>query len=383
MDRAQRRAATDGLIGTLRSPSALVQYSTAIALQNLWSEDATSDVEALRAVNAVLAAALFEGPPSQGAYGPGLALLKINGEVVATLTSLTPEELVDKVESWVTSHPDLLPPLADQPWGLLLAAVKKNADAARRQEAKTILVREKPLAAVDAIARYLRGGERSTQPWADMADLLTGITGLAFPRTPPAEDLGGVVDKWMKEWDEHLKGQKGDTYRRYSWQRFERGVARANEDPTPENWQAADRLRTILLHELDGPEDIPKDASPPAKGLIEKMLTGKASFAEALKNLQEGAASEQQIVFIGKMEQVADSEGGKAIGRQFLDQVVAYTRKQDRAQIRASLARLLTTVTSVPLLFRPDATPKEVSTLIDQWLEKVRQGEQEVAAGAD
>jgi len=384
VDRAQRRAATDALMVALRAPSSQVQYGAAVALQGLWSEDAASDMEALRVVNAALAASLLEAQPSPSAYGPGLALLRINSpgnSSSVTLTSLTPEELRDEAEAWVADHPDLLPPLADQPWELLLAKVRRDTDPEGRQQAKAILVREKPLAAVDTLARYLKSGKLSTQLWADMADVLTGITGRQFPRTPPAENPGALVDQWMKDQEEYLKGQKGDAYRRYSWQRFERAVARANEDPTQENLQQVERLRTILLHQLDAPADFPQGASVMATGLIEKMLAAKAVFAQALKDLQQATASEQQIVYIGKMQQVTDGEGGKAISRQFLDAVVACTRKQERPLILASLARLLTTITGVPLLFGQDVTAKDVNNIIDQWLEKVRQSEKAEAAG--
>ncbi len=380
---ADRKTAMGVLIPALHAQFPQIRYAAALALKQIWTAGEGRDLEALRAVNAALAGSLFDMSVSSESYGPGLALFEINnvdrvtpkaGGPAIRPASLTPEELRDQVESWVAENPDLLPPLDQQPWQLLLATVGRNPDPAARQEARGILVRKRPLLAVDTIARYLRSGTLDAALWRDLADVLAGITGQEFPRTLPPEP-GVVVSRWMQEWEEHLKGRRDEAHRRYSWQRFERAVALARNEPTGARFEEVRHLREILLHQFDALADMPEDASPRARELIEGMLGAKANCVEAVKGLQGDPSDHQKRVYIGRMEQVADSEGGKAIARQFLGELVALARKEESQQILNQVARLLTSITDVPLQLPAELTPAARGKVIEDWLGMVRQYE--------
>jgi len=377
----ERRAATAALIPALRAPSAEIRYAAAVGLGGLWDGAGQQDVETLRAVNAALVAALFEASVDAEVYGPGPALFEINdigvpdSGGVSRPTSLAPTELRDQVAAWAATHPEALPPLEQQPWQLLVARITRSADPAVRAEARALLVRVKPLEAVEMLLRYLGSDELAGPLWSELGDILTELTGVEFPPQGSGGERRAAVELWTQRWDEQLKTRRDEAHRAYSWERFERAVARASSAPGVEALERVEQLREILICQFDSLESVPEDASPSARELVEEVLSAKQQFIEALAGLEQASTYGQKLTYVKKLEEVAEGEGGNTIVRQFLDKLTAIMRVEDSDQILNRLARLLTPATGVPLLFDSQFTLRERNNAIDMWLQMVREYE--------
>jgi len=378
-----RSSASQALIAALEAPSVQVRYAAATALKELWKKGAAAgERETIRKVNAALVAALFEATTPAEVYGPGLALFEINGIRLSAAStgmqrpaSLSPQELKETVARWASDNPQLLPPMEEQPWPLLLATVRLAGTGAARAQARRLLIRRRPLNAVDALIRYLAAPGLSEAMWKELGDILSEISGVPFPPAAATTDREALVALWMKQWDEHLKTQKDEAHRLYSWQRFERAVAASSIEPTDEMLTRLRQLRQIIIWQFDGPDKIPQDASPTAKEMVSEVLQAKARFLAALSGLKQATEHGQKLGYVKKLQEVAQGPDGKIIVRQSLGEFVGILRAEERLQVLNTLAALLTKATGVPLQFPPGQSAEERRNMVDEWLKKVQQYE--------
>ena len=368
----QRLAATEALIPAMQAPHPQIPYAAATALGSIWSAGGTDQIDTLREVNATLAAAVLERPPDARTYAPALALIEINGIETPTIrkpSSLPTAVLSEVCQAWVARSPQLLPPLREQPWPLLLARLAKGESAAAQQEGKEALVLVKPLPVVDRILEMLRDETTSPPLWGELADVIGAVSGVTYPKGTGPEDWAAVADNWMAKWDQALKGRKDDAHRLYSWQRLEGAIDRARGDTSPGTAERLAALRSVLIHQLDSPEDMPADSAPRTREMLEKPLVAKQGILGALADLRAAVRPDEKMVAIDRIRDLADTDELKAITLLHLDALVAAAREEDRRdrEVLDAYAGLLTALTGVPLNLRQGDELKRREA-IDAWL---------------
>ena len=379
---APARGATDALLEGLTAPSARVRYASAKALGGIWAGGDNGE-ERVKGLNAALLSATYadayEGRGAE-AYAPLMALIRINGIPIdqggaATLSSVPLAGLRSQVGGYMARNSEILPAFEDQPWELLMAVLLRRPRSKMGRQAKQILVRRKPLVAIESITRTLRRGKvkPGTPRWAELADVLTGISGVRIERDPDGKAAEVVAD-WTDRWLEALQGRSAENYRTYSLHRLERIIDRAKVDPRPEVLEAVETMKSVLLHQLNSPQQLPENISPEVRDLLEHPLGLKQEFAEAVKFFRDNQQAHRRLQSVKKMQRVVDRPEGTRVARQFLDQLVEFSRKEERRQLLVSLARLLRNITGVPIVFG-EQSREERSRTIDKWLEKVRQQE--------
>jgi hypothetical protein len=377
------RGATDALMEGLTASSARIRYASARALGGIWA-GADNGEERVKNINAALLSATYadayEGRGAE-AYAPIMALIRINDIPIdqggaATLSSVPLASLRSQVGRYMSQNSEALPAFEDQPWELLMAALLRRPRSQMGRQAKQTLVRRKPLAAIESITRTLRRGrvKPGSNRWAELADVLTGISGVKIERDPEGV-AAEVVTDWTNRWLEALRGRTAEQYRTYSLHRLERIIGRAKVDPSPEVLNAVETMKSVLLHQLESPQQLPENISPEVRDLLEHPLELKQEFAEAVTFFRKNQQAHRRLQSAKKMQRVVDRPEGKRVARQFLEQLVQFARQEERRQILVSLARLLRNITGVPIVFG-EQSREERSRTIDKWLEKVRQQEE-------
>lgn len=372
------RPATDALKEALNAPSSQIRYAAARALGNAWSGSGEA-TDQVRQLNAALLANTYSAAFTRRgaeAYGPVLALIQINRISIdkggkPTVTSVPLQALRQQVGRWMARNPDALPAVEDQPWELLFARLLRQPRSDAGQNAKDLLIRRKALEAIRAITRTL-GSDRvrvGTTRWQELADLLTGISGVEMPRD---SDMAGyeLVADWSDRWLEALQGRAGEKYRAYSIERFERAISEAKDDPRPEVLNQVEQIKTVLLHQLKSPDQLPENISPEARDLLEKPLAIKGQFATAVKAFAEDEQAHRRLQSVKRMQRLVSENEGPRVARQFLDQLVDFSRKEERRQILVALARLLRNSTGVPIVFG-ELSRDERNQRLDAWVEQV------------
>ena len=397
-------AATYVLTDVLESRSALCRYAAAVALGDIWQEADESSTDLPR-VNAALMAAMcaarYAGEPA-GLYGPGLALGRINGigedpskrvsavEASGALQKLSPGDLRKVISLWAARHPQLLPELEDQPWELQLDQVVISRTSAQGRKAKGLLVRNKPLGAVETVTSYLRRDEEEVpeELWRELGAVLTGITGVAFPGENPTAARNVQVDLWLEQWTDGLKGHKEEPYRRYAFRAFEKLIQELRTYPGPQTAEYVELFKNALLFMLDSPADIPVDASRGAKSLLEVPLSLKRDFQEEIAALNEADTFPAKQQHIAAMKEALDEPVSllvgtqwvldreamalkKEVANQFVGALAAFARKERNVEVLKPLSRLMASISGVPCRLT-QSTDEDRNRAIDKWLESLQ-----------
>ena len=375
--------ATETIADTLNSSHPGIQYAASRALRSIW-DDAEPDDEDLRSINASLLASLYRsnGPRL---YGPALALIQINrisvdmGDYTGTdPSSLPPRELRGQLERWAADNPNRFPPVAEQPWELLLARLLRQPGSATSQRAKTVLIERQSLVAVDPLLRVLPRASDQPERWAALAELLSEITGVSLNTDAPENQQAATdrVQDWRNRWSQALKERKDSKHRAYTWQRLETMLAEMQREPTEELRRQIHRLHAVILQQFDSPENIPPTATEMARQYVRGPLAMKQRFAEALQSFREAEQTEQKLSNIKKMRDLIATQRGREVGRQFLPQLLVPARNEQSPRVLEPLGRLLTTLTEVPIHFGQPTMEKRKQA-IEQWLLDVQQREEE------
>jgi len=362
--------ATDVLLKALEVNDKQVAYLAARALGTIWKDKGGVD-ERCKEINATLLGIFYQTTPEPEAFGAGIALVDINGIPLAPQDVVDAQKLLEGIDEWVEQAEQSLPPRQDQPWPLLLRTVVRGRTPAIRQEAKNVLVARKPLDAVDSVLELLRRGptEVSEGVWRSLGELLGEITGVPFPPRANEENTLSrqqLVELWKDRWFETLRKRRSEQERRYCWNKLEEHILRMYMTPSDETAREIQNYRRVLLALLDGPGDIPEDASKEALELLEKPLEVKEKIRELLVAAKKASEPEQKMRELYDIKKAVAEDIGKEVGAEFLEEFTALARVETNSENLALLADIITRVSGVPCDLSQD-TDVERNRAIDEW----------------
>jgi len=363
-------SATDVLLEAIKSTDKQISYWACKALGNIWEgKDGQSD--RARAVNGALLGVYYGGVSELEAFGPGLAIAKINNIQMDPQEMATAQSLRAAIDAWVTGNPQSLPELKDQPWPLLLKSFIGAREPAVRQEARDVLVTKKPLGAVDVILSELRKpkGEVPEDQWKRLGSLLGQISALPFP----AEASGTAsstrqqqVEIWRDRWFAELKKRTAEEYRQYSWRNLERYIRAMQMEPTEATSREIDNYRGVLIWQMTGPDDIPDEATESAVKLLEEPLAVKKSLRESLDAAKKATEAFEKVGEFSEIQDLVAEAPGREVGQQFLMEFTRLARTETNRDVLTLLANILTRLSDVPCdLSQP--SDEQRNRAIDQW----------------
>jgi len=381
--------ATDALILALDAHQALLRYFSAEALGEIWT-GRSPDQDTLRKVNAALLASVLDSRGSAAVYGPGLALISINGIRVAQFSFLARNKdrkgkfEMDRAEyleageipmvatAWSMRSPDRFPPVEEQPWQMVLERAVRSDDAAQRKEARDVLVRRSSLDAIGAILGYLReedariGAERRRE----LGDFLTAISGVEFP--PAIEDAtpSELATAWMDSWIESLKTRKEQHFRLYAWRSFERAVDDVDRGADDAARRELKGFQEAVLHMMDSLKQLPQDALPAARALVEQKLVAKEAFLIDLDGLKKAEGSDEKTRHIQQMLGGLLTAEGRETARLFTNDLAGIARTEQNRGVLRLLADLMTDSSGVTIRLDYASSDQRLQA-VDVWLEAV------------
>jgi len=363
------RKATDVLLQALRAPNPATRYAAAQSLGQVWKETDPADPKnaAVQKVNAALLARMFEGEPTLEKLAPALALIDINGIMLPSeAKNLSVPQLREEAQKWAAKKEAPLPPLEQQPWQLLLVRVRGGS-----QDAKKLLIRDKPLDAADEIVSIVKTQTFSPSIMADLADVLTGITGVSFPREIAPGSQAQVVEKWIKAWYGELCDRREPLYRQYVLNKFERVIERIKSNPQPSLQPSLllemERLKAVLGYQFDTPADIPDDASLEMQKILNELLGTKQLFIDGLNRIQKSERGTDKVDVLKKLSDHIDTPGRRRIAWLFVPQLLDLAAQEQNPMVLAEYMRLLTRITDVVLPLSEDMTPEKRKAVIAEW----------------
>ncbi len=341
--------ATDVLLDALEARNMQIAYQAAIALGQIWEGKGLGDAQA-REVTVELLTVLYSPLPPLTAYGPGLALCRINGiQDVDTADGLPPGQLLSTIDQWVLANRDRLPAAGNAPWQLLLRTVLASQNQAARQEALQALLQQRSLGPVDPILDALQEGSVPQNLQNSLTDLLSRVTGVSYPPAGLQEDQDPVA-AWRKQWYARLKTDTGEKYTRYAWNALERTLTDYLAEPTEAKAEQIKELRSVILYQLPGADTIPDDASPTALSLLEEPLKSKRIVASAVGALQDPQSSEfQKDQNLTAIEQETSKPHGQEVGEQFLEPLARLAYEEGNFRFAERLGNILWTISGIPL----------------------------------
>jgi len=362
--------ASEVLLKALEVNDKQVAYLAARALGSIWKDKGGVD-ERSKQINAALLSIFYQKAPGPEAFGPGIALVDINGIPLAPQDVVDAQKLLEGIDEWMDQAEQSLPPRQDQPWPLLLRTVVKGRTPAIRQEARNVLVARKPLDAVDSVLELLRreATEVSEGVWGSLGELLGDITGVPFP--PGASEGNAssrqqLVELWKERWFETLRKRRSEQERRYCWSKLEEHVLRMYMTPSDETAREIQNYRRVLLAQLDGPGDIPEDASKGARQLLEKPLEVKEKIGKLLVAAKKASEPEQRMTELYDIKKAVAEDIGKEVGAEFLEEFTALARRETNSENLTLLADIMTRVSGIPCDLSQD-TDVERNRAIDEW----------------
>ena len=389
--------ATDALIEALNAHQAQLRYFSAEALGEIWT-GRSPDQDTLRKVNAALLASVLDSRGSPAVYGPGLALIDINGVSVAQFSFLARDENrkgkfeLDKAEYletdeipmvatvWAMRNPGRFPPVEQQPWQMVLERAIRSDDAAQRREARDVLVRRSSLEAIGAILGYLREEDAKIgdAQRRELGDLLTAISGVEFP--PAVEDAtrSELAAAWLDSWIESLKSHGEEHFRLYAWRSFERAVDEVDRGADDAAHRELTGFQDAVLFMMDSPRQLPKGALPAARALVADRLAAKESFLAYLDGLKKAERFDEKDRHIQEMLDSLLTPEGREMARLFTDDLAGAARTEQNRGILRLLAELMTDVSGVTIRLDYASSDQRLRA-IDEWLEAVERQGAEVA----
>ena len=390
LGRLKAREGTDVLIEAVSSPSGQIKYLAAWALGETW-ENAGESAPELPRINAALLAAMHAAHyagDSVGLYGPCAALVRINSIGTEAPAKLDAGELRETIGAWAIRNPGKLPSLEDQPWELLVDVLLSGQSPSESGRARGILIREKPLEAIDTITSYLRKGksELPEELWVELGKVLTGITEVEFPSVEGLS-RSELVDAWLKSWTASLMERTAEPYRQYAWWEFEQALLQLKADPTDLSAARMRRSREVVLYMLNSFGEIPAQAFKEASELLNDALELKRGLLEGMDALNKAEKPHEKLKFISAMRDAVESrvwiqEGQtlvidqsamalkKEVAMQFVPRLAEFARKESNRPVLRGLSRLLTTVTGMRCRF-DQPSDEARNRAVDEWLEEI------------
>jgi len=368
------REATDLLIGALGTSNVQLAYWSATALGQIWEGLGASEPQA-RQVNAALLAALYSDMPDAFAYGPGLALIKINNIGATRPESMAPEELRTAVDAWLAGNMGSLPPADRQPWQLNLRAVLTSRDEATRQDALQALRQKRELGPVEPMLEILEDEQSGSAPVRQaLGQLLGELTGVPFPPDvqDSAPDAASQVREWRREWLAELTKHTEPRYVAYCWRELENSLREYAADPGETTARPIVYYRTALLHQVPDAEAIPATASPKAKELLTDPLKTKKKIADAVVGLEGNPADYEKRPLLDVIkEELRDEEKAKYardVAAMFLPRLARLAREERNANVADTYGDLLSMISRIPPgLDHPQLDVRQAR--LDQWLQ--------------
>jgi len=368
------REATDVLIDALGSSNMQLAYWSANALGQIWEGLGASEPQA-RQVNAALLAVLYSDMPDTFAYGPGLALIKINNIGATRPESMGPEELRSVVDAWLASNMGSLPPADQQPWQLNLRAVLTSQDDATRQNALQALRQKRELGPVKPMLEVLGDEQSGSAPVRQaLGQLLGELTGVPFPpvvQDSPA-DAASQVQAWRMQWFVELTKHTEPKYVAYCWRQLENSVREYAADPGETTARPIAYYRAALLHQVPDAEAIPATASPKAKELLTDPLETKKKIVDAVTGLEGNPAAYEKKPLLDVIEEeLRDEEKTKYardVAAMFLPRLARLAREERNADVADTYGDLLSMISRIPPgLDHPQLDVRQAR--LDQWLQ--------------
>ncbi len=381
----EAREATDALIRATGSPAPAIRYVAASALGELWTSRGQRDArpeEELKQVNAALVASAYAAGASPGVFAPGMALADINGvdEVpnpykgrqFIEVKNLGATEMLAFVRWWQVRSPGRLPPLEEQPWSLVLTTAVDDRDATRRQDALDSLELDKPQEVVEGLVTRLGAEGVSPARWRNLATLLEEISAVELDPNVGLDGRVDALEKWHGNWVQKLRKSKQPKEHRFTWARFEDVIAAAYVERTQGALDEADLWEDVVIEQLDSPDQIPESATAEARRRVTASIRVKALFIEGVAKLKD-----PEVSGYDKKNLLAALRGSvrpakyRAIGVQFIDELVSVARLSEDQGVLQGLAEHLEQLTGVPLSLG-QSTPEDRSTRLDGWLDRWR-----------
>jgi HEAT repeat protein len=366
--------ATAPLMEVLNGSDVRLVYFAAEALGRIW-EGKGADTPQGKQLNAALLAVLYSGLGPELVFAPGIALVRVNSIPLQRAESLSAEELLSGIDAWVNGNSNAVPPVADQPWQLLLRTILTSRDAATRASATQALVQKRDLSPVEMILDALAAQQQpSDQVRQELAGLLNQLTGEPFPveaasspATPAAQ-----VEAWRARWLARLKKETQPAALTLAWNELERSLRKYYvEKPTGEAAAVVVDYRNVVVHQLSDPSGMPASASPKAKELLTPALESKKRIAEAVASLEGTPSGLTKQVELGAIWEEARKPHSQQVCIQFLGRLVRLARAEAEDTVVVQMGNLLGLISGVPCTL-DGRTVEERSKQLDEWINTIR-----------
>jgi len=362
-------AATDSLVQLLHSSNLEVAYFAAEALGAIREGKGAAD-DTGKKVNAALLAFACSDVPPEATYGPALALVKINSINLARPENLPAPELTRKLVEWANANSNALPPAADQPWQLNLRTLLTSTDAATRQAALQALRQKRALEAVEPILGVLARNSAGAAK-QDLSKLLGELTGVLFPPPGGTTDSAEQVAAWRVLWLDKLKKETGPSYTQLSLRELERNLRNYDRAPDENGADMVRAYRSVLIHQLSQPEDIPPGTSPKARDLLTPALESKQKIAAAMQVLEGSPADYDKTIQLNVIQDEARETQGKEAGLQFLSRIAQLGRAEVNETVAIQIGTALGLISGIPCNLDADSLDARRKQL-DEWISIVR-----------
>ena len=361
--------ATDALLQALDSQDKQVVYQAAVALGNIWEEQQNTSAQ-IKTVNARLLGLFYSAYPGMEALGAAIGLVKINALNFRPQDMALADELRNNVEQWWKTNNQALPAIDAQPWPLLLQRVIANQDDNARQA----LISRKPLDAIDNLTKHLSrpNSEISQSQWQQLGNILTQITGVPFP--PNGNTQGNrqqMVDRWRQKWFLTLRQRDDQQHLTYAWKKLEEKARQIRMDPSEALTGQIQTYRDILLTQMDGPDDIPADASDEVVRLLEEPLELKEQIAAAMSELSQTTPDYEKIEKLHRIQDAVRERAGRKVAGQFLGEITELARNEQNQDVLTLLSNIMGRISGIPCDLGSEGV--NPSQAINQWADLLEQ----------
>lgn len=370
-------AATPVLLKRLEAPNKEISYQAAAALGEIWA-DRSPDEERLKRINGALLSRLAVDVSEAEIFAPAMALLRINRAPGPEIRLATPKRLMEAVDTWVEGNLDKLPPPSKQSLSLLIRFVVRLENPQARNEALAVLTSRKPLAAIDYLLQHLRleKDKLKSKRRRELGKLLGAITGVPFPpKASPrmARSPERLVKAWVEEWYKYLKrpGARSEKHMRYVWNSFESSLRSLNLNYSDAVAERIRRLWEVILFQAANLDDIPENASPKAKSLVESQLAIKETIAKTVRQIESTQEAIAKLELLHRIHSQLDKDGALVVAGQFLEKLAQVARKEENQDVLNKFGDLMTHISGIPCQLSSDI--KQRGKDIDDWLKQLRE----------
>jgi hypothetical protein len=341
--------ATDPLTDVLGSTNLQLVYLAAAALGEVW--EGKGGQEEAREANAALMGALLADAPPVAAYGPALALVKINGIPVQRPESQEADALAQEIAAWFSANTAALPPAQERPWLVNVYMIFSTQEVAERRAAIEALRQERSLAPVATIASALADEQSVAGALrGELGTLLGELTGVPFPPEGLPTDASAAeqVYAWKWDWLDELRRNSDEKHVRYAWQQLERTLRSYSNSPSEEAAEEVKYYRAALISQLPNLDALPRTASSGVRELLKAPLSIKSKMADAVEQLEREPGDFEKLTQLEIVLEEADREFGKEVGLLFLGRLYALAYEEVNLNIAKQYGAALTKISTIP-----------------------------------